>query len=49
MRISDQNITFRSLPFLNENDIKEAIKDIGHRAEFRVKLVQWQNENVILY
>lgn len=38
----ENQITYRSLKYLNESDIKDAIKNIGLRAEFREKLFSWR-------
>ncbi|XP_037822341.1 uncharacterized protein LOC119610973 isoform X1 [Lucilia sericata] len=38
------NITYRSLPYLDKDDLKEALPPLGLRAEFREKLFAWKNE-----
>ncbi|XP_075170229.1 uncharacterized protein LOC142242536 [Haematobia irritans] len=42
--ISDANVTYRSLRYLNEQDLKEAVPPLGFRAEFREKLSIWKKK-----
>ncbi|XP_054087742.1 uncharacterized protein LOC128922142 [Zeugodacus cucurbitae] len=40
--LKNAGITFRSLKYLSKEDIAEAVKNIGLRAEFREKLFFWR-------
>lgn len=39
-------ITYKSLKYLSAEDIKDAIPNVGLRAEFRVKLFRWRKTEV---
>ncbi|XP_017060405.1 uncharacterized protein LOC108100842 isoform X1 [Drosophila ficusphila] len=41
--LKDHGITYRSLKYISDVDINQAISNIGYRAELRHKLTQWQN------
>jgi len=41
-------VTFKSLKFLTADDIRDAIGNIGIRAEFRYKLLGWQKSQVCM-
>ncbi|XP_067613866.1 uncharacterized protein [Eurosta solidaginis] len=40
--LKNAGITFRSLKYLSKEDIAEAVKNIGLRAEFREELFSWR-------
>jgi len=39
-------ITYRSLKYINSDDIRDAISNVGLRAEFREKLFFWRKSEV---
>ncbi|XP_017060408.1 uncharacterized protein LOC108100842 isoform X4 [Drosophila ficusphila] len=45
--LKDHGITYRSLKYISDVDINQAISNIGYRAELRHKLTQWQNYLII--
>ncbi|XP_037955840.1 uncharacterized protein LOC119685588 [Teleopsis dalmanni] len=40
--LKEKGITYKSLIYLSKDDIKDAIVNIGLRAEFREKLFKWR-------
>ncbi|KAM8701548.1 hypothetical protein ACLKA7_000919 [Drosophila subpalustris] len=42
--LKKSQVTFESLEYLTEDDIKEVITPVGIRALFRVKLIEWKKQ-----
>ncbi|XP_075154302.1 uncharacterized protein LOC142227941 [Haematobia irritans] len=42
--LKDANVTYRSLRYLTEQNLKEAVPPLGFRAEFREKLSIWKKK-----
>lgn len=47
--VLEAGIEYRHLEYLNEQDIADAIKKVGPRAEFREKLFKWRRKTASIW